>query len=60
MIGRLRDITHSSQSGMYALAGIMVAGALAVWRVPAKLCESLEPLGWNRIYERTYTRLHRR
>jgi MFS family permease len=37
MIGRLRDITHSSQSGMYALAGIMVAGAFAVWRVPAKL-----------------------
>jgi MFS family permease len=37
MIGRLRDITHNSQSGMYALAGIMVAGAFAVWRVPAKL-----------------------
>ena len=37
MIGRLRDITHNSQSGMYALASIMVAGAFAVWRVPAKL-----------------------
>jgi MFS family permease len=37
MIGHLRDLTHSSQSGMYALAGIMVAGAFAVWSVPAKL-----------------------
>jgi nitrate/nitrite transporter NarK len=36
-IGRLRDITHSSQSGMYALACIMVTGACAVWMIPAKL-----------------------
>jgi hypothetical protein len=37
MIGYLRDLTHSSQSGMYALAGIMIAGAVAVWAIPAKL-----------------------
>jgi sugar phosphate permease len=37
MIGHLRDATHSSRSGMYALAGFMVLGAIAVWKVPAKL-----------------------
>jgi MFS family permease len=37
MIGFLRDLTRSSQSGMYVLAAIMVAGAIAVWVVPAEL-----------------------
>jgi MFS family permease len=37
MIGHLRDVAHNSQSGMYALAGIMVAGAFAVWNIPPKL-----------------------
>jgi len=37
MVGYLRDLTHSSASAMYLLAGIMVAGAVGVWVVPAKL-----------------------
>jgi MFS family permease len=37
LIGYLRDLTHSSQSGMYFLASIMVAGAIGVWVIPAKL-----------------------
>jgi cyanate permease len=37
MIGYLRDITHSTATGMYVLAGMLVIGALAVWLTPAKL-----------------------
>jgi len=37
MIGYLKDLTHSTQSGMYVLAGMLVIGALAVWFTPAKL-----------------------
>jgi MFS family permease len=37
MVGYLRDLTHSSASAMYMLAGIMAAGAVGVWMVPAKL-----------------------
>ena len=37
IIGYLRDFTHSSESGMYFLAAVMVAGAIGVWTIPAKL-----------------------
>jgi len=37
MIGYMKDLTHSTQSGMYVLAGMLVIGALAVWFTPAKL-----------------------
>ena len=37
MIGYLKDLTHSTQSGMYVLAGMLVIGAIAVWLTPAKL-----------------------
>jgi nitrate/nitrite transporter NarK len=43
MIGHLRDLTHNSQSGMYALAGIMVAAAFAAWSIPAKLVNHQAP-----------------
>jgi len=35
MIGVLRDLTHSSQIGMYVLAGFLVLGAAIVLRMPA-------------------------
>ncbi|MGF6753425.1 MFS transporter [Paraburkholderia sp. GAS42] len=37
MIGYLKDLTHSTQSGMYVLAGMLAIGAVAVWLTPAKL-----------------------
>lgn len=37
MIGYLKDLTHSTQVGMYVLAGMLVLGAILVWRTPAKL-----------------------
>lgn len=37
MIGFLKDLTHSTQIGMYVLAGMLVLGAILVWRTPAKL-----------------------
>lgn len=37
MIGYLKDLTHSTQFGMYVLAGMLVLGAALVWRTPAKL-----------------------
>lgn len=37
LIGYLRDVTHSTATGMYVLAGMLVIGALAVWLTPAKL-----------------------
>ena len=37
MIGYLKDLTHSTSSGMYVLAATLVLGAIAVWLTPAKL-----------------------
>jgi D-galactonate transporter len=37
LIGYLRDATHSTATGMYGLAGMLVVGAVAVWLTPAKL-----------------------
>jgi len=37
LIGYLRDATHSTASGMYSLAVMLVIGAFAVWLTPAKL-----------------------
>ncbi|MDR7380065.1 D-galactonate transporter [Rhodoferax ferrireducens] len=37
LIGYLKDLTHSTQIGMYVLAGMLVLGAFAVWRTPAAL-----------------------
>ncbi len=37
LVGYLKDLTHSTQSGMYVLAGMLVIGAIAVLRTPARL-----------------------
>ena len=37
LVGYLKDLTHSTQSGMYVLAGMLVLGAIAVARTPARL-----------------------
>ena len=37
LIGYLKDTTHSTQTGMYVLAGMLVVGAFAVLRTPANL-----------------------
>jgi len=37
LIGWIKDLTHSTDVGMYALAGILVAGAALVLRVPGRL-----------------------
>jgi D-galactonate transporter len=37
LVGFLKDLTHSTQSGMYVLAAVLVVGALAVLRTPATL-----------------------
>jgi MFS-type transporter involved in bile tolerance (Atg22 family) len=37
MIGYLKDLTHSTQTGMYVLAGMLVIGAIATWLTPPKL-----------------------
>ncbi|WP_153101987.1 MFS transporter [Paraburkholderia hayleyella] len=37
MIGYLKDLTHSTASGMYVLSAMLVMGAIAVWLTPAKL-----------------------
>lgn len=37
MIGYLKDLTQSTQAGMFVLAGVLVVGALAVWLTPAKM-----------------------
>ncbi len=37
LVGYLKDLTHSTQSGMYVLAAMLVIGAIAVLRTPAKL-----------------------
>jgi hypothetical protein len=37
MIGYLKDLTHSTQTGIDVLAGMPVIGAIATWLTPAKL-----------------------
>ena len=37
LVGYLKDLTHSTQSGMYVLAAVLVVGAAAVLRTPARL-----------------------
>ncbi|WP_034386556.1 MFS transporter [Comamonas composti] len=37
MIGALKDLTQSTQAGMFVLAGILVIGAIAVWLTPPKM-----------------------
>lgn len=37
MIGYLKDMTRSTQTGMHVLAGLLVLGAIAVWLTPARL-----------------------
>ncbi|MFC3108160.1 MFS transporter [Undibacterium arcticum] len=37
LIGAIKDMTHSTNIGMYVLAGVLVAGAAVVLRVPARL-----------------------
>jgi D-galactonate transporter len=37
LVGYLKDLTHSTQSGMYVLAAMLVIGAIAVLRTPATL-----------------------
>jgi len=37
LVGYLKDLTHSTQSGMYVLAAVLVVGAVAVLRTPARL-----------------------
>jgi D-galactonate transporter len=37
LVGYLKDLTHSTQSGMYVLAGMLVLGAILVARTPARL-----------------------
>ena len=37
LVGYLKDLTHSTQTGMYVLAAVLVVGAVAVLRTPATL-----------------------
>lgn len=37
MVGALKDMTNSTSAGMYALAGVLVIGAIAVLRTPPQL-----------------------
>lgn len=37
MVGYLKDLTQSTQSGMYVLAALLVLGAVAVWLTPARM-----------------------
>jgi D-galactonate transporter len=37
LIGTLKDMTGSTQTGMYVLAAMLILGALMVWRTPAHL-----------------------
>jgi len=37
LVGYLKDLTHSTQSGLYVLAAMLVLGAIAVLRTPARL-----------------------
>jgi D-galactonate transporter len=37
LVGTLKDLTHSTQSGMYVLAAMLVLGSVAVLRTPAQL-----------------------
>ena len=37
LIGAIKDLTHSTNIGLYLLAGVLVAGAIVVLRLPARL-----------------------
>lgn len=37
LIGYLKDLTGSTQIGMYVLSAVLVLGAIGVWLVPRKL-----------------------
>lgn len=37
LIGYLKDLTGSTQIGMYVLAGALVLGAIGVWFTPKQL-----------------------
>ena len=37
MIGYLKDLTQSTQAGMFVLAAVLVVGAIAVWLTPARM-----------------------
>ena len=37
LVGWLRDLTHSTEAGMYAVAVALVVGAVAVLGIPARL-----------------------
>jgi MFS family permease len=37
LIGYLKDATHRNEYGMFALAAILLCGAVMVWTIPAKL-----------------------
>ena len=37
LVGYLKDLTQSTQVGMYVLAAMLVLGAMAVLRTPARL-----------------------
>jgi D-galactonate transporter len=37
LVGWLKDTTHSNQTGMFMLAGMLVVGAFAIWRTSAKM-----------------------
>ena len=39
MIGWLRDLTLNNDTGMYVLTGIMIAGAVIVLKIPARLVD---------------------
>lgn len=54
-----RALLHNSQSGMCALAGIMVAGTFEQSNVPPKSSESPGLAVGERSNERTYSWMHR-
>jgi len=37
LIGYLKDATQRNEYGMFALAAILLCGAVMVWTIPAKL-----------------------
>ena len=39
MIGWLKDLTLSNNTGMYVLTGIGIAGAVIVLKIPARLVD---------------------
>jgi len=39
LVGYLRDVTHSTQSGMYVLGGLLIICCVLVWLTPAELVD---------------------